>query len=209
MSPRRRRYAGRLLPLYAEMSSSTYTSATGQPFFSANHLTDIDNAASPTQSNDLTTLALNVSNYGAARTALRRFKGRDGQPLSYGKTTLVVPPELEEPALVLATSKTIAPGTFGGLTGNVGSQENIYAGKVGQPLVIEELTHPKIWYLFRTDAAIRPVLIQNRKNVTFVSKVDPMSENVFWNDELVWGADCRKAYDVTLWWLAIRCGAGL
>lgn len=181
----------------------------GLTFFNTAHLQDIDNPASPTQSNDLQTLPLNASNYGAARAQMRGWKGRDGQPLSYGKTLLVVPPALEEPARQLNLAQSFAPQQFGNLANNVGATDNIWRGMVGEPLVIEELTKPKVWYLLRTDMTIKPLLVQKRKEITFVPKVSPSDDNVFWNDELVWGADGRFAYDVTLWWLALRCGASL
>lgn len=193
----------------AALIEANPTGFDGVPFFSANHLTDIDNPASPTQSNDLATLPLNVSNYGTARAAMRSFKGRDGQPLSYGKTLLIVPTALEEAARQLNLAKQISPQTYGNLANNVGPTDNVWAGMVGEPLVIEELTKPKVWYLFRTDMSIRPVLIQERKQITFIPKVSPTDDNVFWEDELIWGADGRFAYDVTLWWLALRCGAAL
>lgn len=181
----------------------------GQTFFSTAHPTDTTGQlSSATQSNDLTTLALNPSNWGTVKSAMRSFVGRDGKPFGEIPDLLVVPPALEEPARVIAEADFFSPQTFANMATNVGNVKNIYKGSF-RVLVIPELTHPKIWYALSTRGAIRPFLKQLRQPVQFVPRVNPTDDNVFWMRQLIWGADMRSAYDVTLWWKAIRCGAGL
>jgi phage major head subunit gpT-like protein len=183
----------------------------GVTFFSTAHPIDIDaGAGGPlgSQSNDLTTLALNVSDFGTARSAMRAFQGRDGKPFGAKPTLLVVPTQLEEAALQLQKASFFAPQTFGNSATNVGATENIWKGAI-DVLVIPELTHPKIWYLFDCSGYVKPLLVQKRQAVNFVYLVNPNDPNVFWQKEFVWGADSRSAYDVGIYWLALRCGAGL
>lgn len=179
-------------------------------FFAATHLTNLDDPASAAQTNDLTTLALTPSNYSAARAKMRSFKGRDGQPLGSRGSLLVVPPSLEEAANNILNSDFIAPALFGGQT-QVGSNDNKNTLKgTADLLVIDELENqPKIWYLLDNRKAVKPFLVQRRQLANFVYLNNATDPNVFWRKEYIYGADARAAYDVTVWWRAIRCGAGL
>jgi phage major head subunit gpT-like protein len=183
----------------------------GAAFFSGSHPVDIDaGTGGPLgeYSNDLTTLALTPTNYGTARAAQRAFIGRDGKPIGAVGTLLAVPPQLEEVARNICDAETIAPQTFANGT-QVGGQTNIWKGTASY-LVIEELANqPKVWYLLDQRRAIKPFLVQVNKNPEFVYLVEPTAPNVFFNKEYVFGWDSRSAYDVTLPWLALRCGAGL
>lgn len=180
-------------------------------FFSTAHPTDVTGQLSAaTQSNDLQTLALNPSNFATAKAQMRGWVGRDGKPFGSGsgRLLLVVPVALEEAATVLQKAKYISPQTYANEATNVGVNENIYQGTF-DVLVVPELTHPKIWYLLETGGPIKAFLIQLREAINMVVLTNPTDPNVFFMREYVYGGDMRSAYDVTLWWLALRCGAGL
>ncbi len=171
-------------------------------FFSASHLTDIDDAASAAQSN-LLSLALTPSNFSAARAKMRSWKGRDGQPLGSRGSLLVVPPSLEEAAVNLTQADQIAPALFGGQT-QVGGQTNTLKGSA-KVLVIDELeSEPTAWYLLDDSGMIKPFVVQERQAPNFVYLNNPTDPNVFWNKNYIFGVDSRSAYDVTLWFKALR-----
>lgn len=181
----------------------------GVGFFNTAHPTDTSGAiTSSTQSNDLSSNALNASNFAVARAAMRNFQGRDGKPFGVMPSLMVVPPALEEPALQLQKASFFAPQQFGNLSTNVGPTTNVWQGAF-EVLVIPELTRPKVWYLFDVRGYIKPMLKQERQALNWVALVNPNDPNVFWQKEYTWGADSRSAYDVTLWWLALRNGISL
>lgn len=203
--------------LQGPVTTSTGTAATGNPvcfdgqaFWSGAHPVDIDNPAGPlgTFSNDLTTLALTPTNYGSARASMRAFLGRDGIPLGIRPKLLIVPPQLEEAAKQIINSSTIAPALLANGT-QVGGQDNPWKG-TARILVIDELANqPKVWYLIDDTRSIRPFVTQVRRAPQFVYLIEPQNPNVFFNKEYVFGVDARSAYDVTIPWLAVRCGAGI
>ena len=174
----------------------------GLPFFSASHLTNIDDPASAVQSN-LLSLALTPSNYSAARAKMRSWNGRDGQPFGSRPSLLVAPPSLEEAALNILNGDMIAPQLFGGQT-QVGGQTNILKNSA-KLLVIDELENdPTAWYLLDNVGMIKPFLVQNRMASNFVYLNAPTDPNVFWTKEFIFGVDSRSAYDVTLWFKALK-----
>ena len=184
------------------MAGHTTTGFDGLPFFSASHLTNIDDAGSAVQSN-LLSLALTPANYGAARAKMRSWNGRDGQPLGSRGTLLVVPPSLEEMALQILTADSIAPQLIGGAT-QVGANTNIYKN-TAKHIVIDELeSEPTAWYLLDNDGIVKPFVVQERQAPNFVYLNNPTDPNVFWRKEFIFGVDSRSAYDVTLWFKALR-----
>lgn len=176
----------------------------GVNFFATTHLTDIDDPASATQSN-LLSLALTPSNYSAARAKMRSWKGRDGQPMGSRGSLLVVPPSLEEAGLNILNSDFIAPALFGGQT-QVGANDNRNVLKGSADLlVIDELeSEPTAWYLLDNSGLIKPFVVQVRQAPNFVYLNNPTDPNVFWAKQFIFGVDSRSAYDVSLWFKALR-----
>jgi phage major head subunit gpT-like protein len=174
----------------------------GVAFFATTHLTDIDNPSSPVQSNTLA-LPLTPTNYSAARAKMRSWNGRDGQPYGSRPSLLVVPPSLEEAALIILNSDMIAPSTFGG-SAQVGGQTNILKNSA-KLLVIDELENaPTTWYLLDNEGMIKPFVVQERQAPNFVYLNSPTDPNVFWAKQFIFGVDSRSAYDVSLWFKALR-----
>lgn len=188
----------------ATLIQANPTGFDGVAFFATTHLTNIDDAASATQSN-LLTLALTPSNYSAARAKMRSWNGRDGQPMGSRGSLLVVPPSLEEAALNILNSDFIAPALFGGQT-QVGSNDNknLLKGSANC-LVIDELENdPTAWYLLDNRGMIKPFVVQIRQAPNFVYLNNPTDPNVFWRKEFIFGTDSRSAYDVSLWFKALK-----
>jgi phage major head subunit gpT-like protein len=188
----------------ALLMQSNPTGFDNVAFFATTHLTNIDDPASATQSN-LLSLALTPSNYSAARAKMRSWKGRDGQPMGTRPSLLVVPPSLEEAALNILNSDFIAPSLFGGQT-QVGANDNknILKGSASL-LVIDELENePTSWYLLDNTDMIKPFVVQIRQAANFVYLNNPTDANVFWKKEFIFGVDSRSAYDVSLWFKALK-----
>jgi phage major head subunit gpT-like protein len=188
----------------AAMIIANPTGFDNLPFFSTSHLTNIDDAASAVQSNALT-LPLTPSNYSAARAKMRSWKGRDGQPFGSRGSLLVVPPSLEEAARAILFSNSIGAALFGGQTQAGANDNSSNLKNTAELLIIDELeVAPTTWYLLDNRGMIKPFLIQKRQEANFVYLNNPTDANVFWRKEFIFGVDSRSAYDVTLWFKALR-----
>ena len=184
----------------------------GVTFFNASHPVDVTLGATAqygTYSNDFPNNALTFTNYELGRANMRGYIGRDGIVYGILPNMLIVPPQLEGIAKLITTSKVVAPGVMADGTTMVGGQDNIWAGSAGYMVIDELQNQPKVWYLADFTRAIRPFLIQKRKDFVFVPRVSITDDNVFWDNEFVWGCDGRFAYDVTLPFMIERHGTGL
>lgn len=65
------------------------------------------------------------------------------------------------------------------------------------------------WFLMDTTRAIKPLIFQDRSNRGIVPKTDLTSENVFNEDEFVWGAKRRGAAGFGAWQLVVGSKAAL
>lgn len=58
------------------------------------------------------------------------------------------------------------------------------------------------WFLMDVSRALKPTILQVRKEPQFVNKDDPRDDNVFMNKEFVYGADMRCAVGFGFWQFA-------
>ncbi len=58
------------------------------------------------------------------------------------------------------------------------------------------------WFLLDTSRALKPLILQVRKDPQFVAKDDPRDDRVFMNKEFVYGADLRCAVGFGFWQMA-------
>lgn len=201
------------------VTTSTGPAATGNPvafdgvtFWNSAHPVDIDAGTGGiygSYSNDFTTLSLTPTGYETARANMRAYLGRDGIPLGIEPDLLLVPPQLEAAARQLLDSPMIAPGTFADGQTQVGANFNVWKGTARYLVIPEFANQPKTWYLADTKRSVRPFVVQDRQAPEFVYLVNPSDPNVFWQKEYVFGVHARRAYDVTIPFLAARAGAGL
>jgi phage major head subunit gpT-like protein len=54
------------------------------------------------------------------------------------------------------------------------------------------------WFLLSTRRKVKPIILQERKPITFTYKDNPNDDNVFFNDTFVYGADCRMVAGYSL-----------
>ncbi len=128
-------------------AQSSYDSV---PFFSAAHLSDPTNAASPVQSN-LLTLDLTADNYGAAQVQMETWVAENGMPLYYGfrpQFVLMVHPYQRKLARKILGREHVSEG--GAAVENI-EFEN------GDLIVNPFLTSQRNWYLFVANAGFSPV----------------------------------------------------
>lgn len=172
----------------------------GVAFFSASH--PLNPAGVQSNLNLSTALAntltaaddeANAVRINTVVSAMRNYTGEDGRLLGVNPTHIIVPPSRE-----LAVRRVLNTALIGG--GNT----NVMQGYL-QTMVIPELeATPTIWYVADLSAPIKPLILQKRKEVELVSKVDLNSDNVFWQREFIWGVDCRGVAGYGPWWLMAK-----
>ncbi|WP_312375819.1 Mu-like prophage major head subunit gpT family protein [Pseudomonas oryzihabitans] len=163
----------------------------GQYFFDVDHPVagaSVSNVG--TKALSAATLANAQASYGAARTAMRRFKDEDGRPINVSPTVLLVPPALEDTARALLTVDRLEDG-----------KPNPYKGTA--ELVVESrLTSDTAWFLLDTSKPVRPFIYQERKAPVFVQQTDPEADDVFSRKEYKFGAEARAAGGYGFWQMA-------
>lgn len=149
----------------------------GKFFFATNH----SEGKSGTQSNK-GTAALSASSYAAARAAMMSFKDDQGKIMGVVPDTLVVPPALEE------TARQILHGDFYP-DGSQGHAANPWKGSA-ELIVSPYLGDANNWFLLCTSRAVRPIILQMRREVTFTA-LEGNSEQGFLRRRYYYGADAR------------------
>jgi phage major head subunit gpT-like protein len=137
------------------------------------------------------------ASYGAARTAMRKFKDDDGRPLGVRPTVLMVPPALEDTALSLMSAERLEDGKV-----------NIYRN-TAKVVVNDQLTSDTAWFLLDCSRPVKPFVFQQRKKPVFVQQTDPEADGVFMRKKYIFGAESRGAAGYALWQLCYgSTGAG-
>lgn len=170
----------------------------GQYFFDTDHL-----VAGASVSNKLTVAlsaasqAAAIASYGAARTAMRKFKDDEGRPLNINPNVLLVPPALEDIALALINNDRLDDG-----------KANLYKG-TAQVVVDARLASDTAWYLLDTTKPVKPFIYQERKAPLFVEQTSQENDDVFMRKKFKFGAEARASGGYGFWQLAVgSTGAG-
>ncbi|WP_449105575.1 Mu-like prophage major head subunit gpT family protein [Pseudomonas mohnii] len=163
----------------------------GQYFFDTDHpVADTSVSNMSTKVLSISTLAAAQASYGAARTAMRKFKDEDGRPINAIPTVLLVPPALEDTARALLTVDRLEDG-----------KPNPYKGTA--ELVVESrLTSDTAWFLLDTSKPVRPFIYQERKAPVFVQQTDAEADDVFNRRKFKFGAEARAAGGYGFWQMA-------
>jgi len=165
--------------LVFELLASGFSSKCydGKSFFAANHA----EGKSGVQSNR-GTAALSAAAYAAARAAMMQFKDDQGKPMGVIPDTLVVPPSLEETARQILNSDYYPAPSME----HVGNPWKGSARLVVSPY----LTDADDWFLLCTSRAVRPLILQVRRELTFRA-LEGDSETGFMRKRYLYGADAR------------------
>lgn len=195
-------YSARQLPdeIVMDLVNNCFTATCydGQYMCDTDHL-----VAGASVSNKLTaalsvsTLAAATASFGAARTAMRKFKNDEGQPLNTIPNVLLVPPALEDIALVLKNNERLEDG-----------KQNPYRGTF-EVVCDARLTSDTAWFLLDTTKPVKPFVYQQRKAPVFVQQTDPQADDVFTRKKFKFGAEARAAGGYGFWQLIVgSTGAG-
>ncbi|WP_054285945.1 Mu-like prophage major head subunit gpT family protein [Gulbenkiania mobilis] len=188
-------FSARQLPdeIVFDLVSKGFTSLCydGQYFFDVDHPVagqSVSNKGSKKLSVD--TLAAAKASYGAARTAMKKFKDDEGRPLNITPNVLLVPPALEDTARALLTVDKLEDG-----------KANPYKG-TAELVVDARLTSDDAWFLLDTTKPVKPFIYQERKKPDFVQQTDPQADDVFMRRKFKFGAEARAAGGYGFWQLA-------
>lgn len=163
----------------------------GQYFFDTDHPVagaSVSNKSTAVLSN--ATLAAAQAGYGAARTAMKKFRDEEGRPLNITPTVLLVGPALEDTARALLTDGKLAD-----------DKPNPYKG-TAELVVDARIESDTAWFLLDTSKPVKPFVYQPRKKPVFVQQTNPEAEDVFNLKKYKFGAEARAAGGYGFWQLA-------
>jgi phage major head subunit gpT-like protein len=169
-------------------SGFTATCYDGQYFFDTDHPVagaSVSNKGTVVLS--CATLAAAQASLGAARTAMKKFKNDEGQPLNITPNVLLVPPALEDVAMVLKNNERLEDG-----------KQNPYRGTF-EVVVDPRLTSDTAWFLLDCTKPVKPFVYQERKKPVFVQQTDPQADDVFNRKKFKFGAEARAAGGYGFW----------
>lgn len=177
----------------------------GKAFFANDHAlksgSTIDNLQAST--------ALTKSNLAALIELMMGWVGEDGRSLRVRPNLLVVPPALQEEALAIINSDILAQ-VFGSNTAAAG-ETNTMKGrltvKVYPELGASAGGSDTAYYLMDTTRSIKPLIFMERSAPKMTFKNSSDDDNVFWDDEVVFGVRARGAAGYGPFHLALKASA--
>ncbi|MFB0827697.1 Mu-like prophage major head subunit gpT family protein [Chromobacterium violaceum] len=163
----------------------------GQYFFDDDHVVAGQSVSNKgTKKLSAASLAAARASYGAARTAMKKFRDDAGRPLNISPNVLLVPPALEDDANLLMTTERFEDG-----------KPNPYRN-TATVVVAPWLNSDTAWFLLDTSRPIKPFIYQERKKPNFVQQTDPQAGDVFNRKKYKFGAEARAAGGYGFWQLA-------
>lgn len=177
----------------AEVINGAFTNLCydGQYFFDTDHVVaDASVSNKGVAALTIATLAAAQASFGAARTAMRKFKDDEGRSLNVNPDVLLVPPALEDTAGALMTVDRLEDG-----------KANPYKGAC-EVVVMPGLTSDTAWFLLDTRKPVRPFIVQQRKQPVFVQQTTMENDDVFNRRQFKFGAEARMAGGYGFWQLA-------
>lgn len=163
----------------------------GQYFFDTDHPVGGASVSNKgTAALSFATLAAAQASYGAARTAMRKFKDDEGRPLNIIPSVLLVPPALEDTAKALMSNDRLEDG-----------KPNPYKNSA-EVVVDARLTSDTAWFLLDMTKPVKPFVFQPRKKPVFVSQTSEENDDVFMRGEFKFGTEARGNAGYGLWQLA-------
>lgn len=166
----------------------TQKCSDGQPFFSREHR--VGKGKEEKVYSNAGTEKLSMDAYIEARVAIMSLTNSAGIPLNLVPDLLVVPPALEKDANDILVADLLN-GTRNTMQGTA-----------------KVLTAPQLagndsaWYLLCTKRPIKPLIFQERKKPKFVSKTKLEDDNVFFENQYLYGVDYRGNAGYGFWQMA-------
>lgn len=159
----------------------------GVNFFDDEHPLDVKKGLF--QSN-MGTKELSAESYAQARAQMMVLKGEKELSLKIVPDLLVVAPQNE----AIARQILFADLIMGNTNVNKGTCELMVAPELAD--------HGKQWYLLSTKRSVRPLIFQERERPRFTSKTMSGDDNVFFDDEYLYGVNARYNVGFGIWQLA-------
>lgn len=177
----------------------------GKAFFANDH------ALKPgsTIDNLQTSTSLTKANLAGLIELMLGWVGEDGRSLRVRPNLLVVPPALQEEALAIINSDILAQ-VFGSNTAAAG-ETNTMKGrltvKVYPELGASAGGSDTSFYLMDTTRPVKPLVFVERQGPKMTFKNQDSDDNVFWDDEVVFGVRARGAAGYGPFHLALKATA--
>jgi phage major head subunit gpT-like protein len=166
----------------------------GQFFYDTDHPVNVKDSSMGVQSNYVASgRALTQANFQLAMAEMSSRKGDDGRPLRVRGTLLQVPPALEATAISILNADFLASGA-----------SNVTKGMAKYEVVPELAGQDTTWYLHDTSKIVKPFVYQLRRGAAITAKMNLTDDNVFWQNEYIWGVDMRDAAGYGLWFLSSK-----
>jgi len=189
----------------ALLAGETELAFDGKPFFANDHALktgqNIDNLFASN--------ALTKDNVAGVIEQMMSYVGEDGRSLRVRPNILAVPPALQEEGLAIVGSNILAQ-VFGANTA-AAAVDNTMRGrltlKVYPELAASAGGNDSSWYVFDTSRAVKPLVFVERSAPKFTFKNSDQDDNVFWDDEVVFGVRARGAAGYGPFWLAAKSNA--
>lgn len=140
------------------------------------------------------TVAQLRADISTARGRMMRFPSDVGRPMGMMMDTIVCPPEIEGAMLEAVRGNTIVA-----VNGN-GNAYNPANGWIRNVITFPELTDTNDWYGFATGGALKPFILQTRKNV--VPVLDDTQEKR--NRKLDYSAEMRGNAGYGFWQMGVK-----
>lgn len=177
----------------------------GLPFFSNSHAlksgSTIDNLHAST--------ALTKANLAALIEVMLGWVGEDGRSLRVRPNVLAVPPALQEEALAIINSDILAQvfGSNAAAAGETNTLKGRLMVKVYPELGASAGGSDTAYYLFDTTRSVKPLVFMERSAPKMTFKNTDSDDNVFWDDEVVFGVRARGAAGYGPFHLALKASA--
>lgn len=144
--------------------------------------------------NNISALALTMDNYATIRNRMLKYRGHNNKTLKVRPGLLICGPDNEGAAFDILKNSRKLTATITGSAEDpqvvTGSVDNGYAG-TADILVLHELDSE--WFLCDTSRALKPVVVQKRRNPVLTRMDQDNSENVFMRKMFMYGTDARGA----------------
>jgi phage major head subunit gpT-like protein len=144
--------------------------------------------------NNYGTAALTATTYATNRALMMSYLGHGGKPLNIVPDTLVFGPKLE------STARAILESDVAATTGLTGESTYVYGVTTSNPWkgtakvkISTQLvgTYDDYWYLACTTGPVKPVIFIDRESPTFAVRDQPTDDNVFFDNEILYGSKRR------------------
>ena len=158
----------------------------GVPFFSDSH----PMGRGKTAQSNMGTARLDADSYAWARRQMMTLKGDKGKMLNIVPDLLVVSPQNEAVARMILFADLIA------------GSSNVNKNTCDLLVIPELAAYPDQWYLLCTKRYVRPFVFQEREKARLICKNRDTDDNVFFDNEVLYGVTARCNVGYGMWQLA-------